>query len=444
MAEYIVMPKLGFDMREGEFVTWHKEIGEMVNKGDIIAEIESDKATLELESQVSGILLKTMASGGDLVEVGANVGIVGEEGEDISDMIENGDGGDGGSAPAAQADSSQTASANGGGPVADAVSSSGTPPSTAAPAGQAAGTSSSEFPAGVKATPVARRVAEEHGIDLVQVPFEGERIRKADVEAFVEAGGAAPQAQPEAAAQPQAKPAARTMAEAGPDSEVVPATRLRQAIARRMTESKTTVPHFQVTMEIDMGPALALRKELNSKLADRGIKISINDLLVKAAGVALRDFPMLNASFGGENLIVHKRINVGSAVATEKGLLTVVQKDTDKTTLSEIANANRTMIERARAGKSSPDDFSDGTFTISNLGVYGVAEFVAIINPPEAAILAIGGIHDRPVYDDGELRPAKLMKVTMSADHRITDGAEVAEFLVRYKQLLEEPMMLLV
>ncbi|MDJ0756916.1 MAG: dihydrolipoamide acetyltransferase family protein [Ardenticatenaceae bacterium] len=431
MAEYIVMPKLGFDMREGEFVTWHKEIGEMVNKGDVVAEIESDKATLELEAQVSGILLATMAEGGDLVEVGSNVAIVGEEGEDVSSLIDQGGPDEAPEEPAAAVAASPPAT-NG-----------STPP---VPSGQAAGSASSEFPDGVKATPVARRVAAEHDVNLLQVPFEGERIRKADVEAFVASGGAtavsAPAAAPAAA--PQTVQVTVSAAEAGAEDEVIPATRLRQAIARRMTESKTTVPHFQVTMEIDVGAALALRKQLNGMLAEEGVKISINDILVKAAGLALRDFPMLNASFAGENIIVRKRINVGSAVATEKGLLTVVQKDTDKSTLGDIARDNKAMIERARDGKNLPDDFADGTFTISNLGVYGVAEFVAIINPPEAAILAIGGIHERAIFVDGEVQAAQLMKVTMSADHRVTDGAEVAQFLVKFKALLEEPMKLLV
>lgn len=430
MAEFIVMPKLGFDMREGEFVTWHKKIGEMVNKGDVVAEIESDKATLELEAQVSGVLLATMAEGGDLVEVGSNVAIVGEEGEDVSSLIDQG---------GADEAPEKTAA-----PAADAppATNGATPP---APSGQAAGSASSEFPDGVKATPVARRVAAEHDVNLLQVPFEGERIRKADVEAFVASGGATAVSAPAAAAAaPQTVQVAVSTAEAGADDEVIPATRLRQAIARRMTESKTTVPHFQVTMEIDVGAALALRQELNGMLADEGVKISINDMLVKAAGLALRDFPMLNASFAGENIIVRKRINVGSAVATEKGLLTVVQKDSDKSTLGNIARDNKAMIERARDGKNVPDDFADGTFTISNLGVYGVAEFVAIINPPEAAILAVGGIHERAIFVDGEVQAAKLMKVTVSADHRVTDGAEVAQFLVKFKALLEEPMKLLV
>ena len=427
MAEFIIMPKLGFDMREGEFAGWQKEIGDQITKGDVVAEIESDKATLELESQVTGILLATLAVSGDVVAVGANVAIVGEAGEDVSGLMGSSDD----AAPAAAAASSE--------PAADTPA----PATAAAPVAAADTAASGEFPSGVKATPVARRMAKENSVNLLHVSFKGERIRKADIEAYLAAGKPAP-------AVASAAPVAGTIeitptaVNVGPDDEVVPASRLRQAIARRMTESKTTVPHFQVTMEIDMAPAMALRKQVNGMLADEGVKVSVNDLLVKAAGVALRDYPMLNASFAGKDIIVHKHINVGSAVATEKGLLTVVQKNTDKSTLGQVAKDNKEMIGRARDGKIHPDDVSDGTFTISNLGIYGVDSFTAIINPPEAAILAIGGLHEIPVVVDGEITIGKRMKVTVSADHRVTDGAEAAQFMVRFKQLLESPMRLLV
>ncbi|MFK7803749.1 MAG: dihydrolipoamide acetyltransferase family protein [Anaerolineae bacterium] len=426
MAEFIVMPKMGFDMREGELNQWLYEIGTQVNKGDIVAEIESDKATLELESQVTGILLATLANAGDLVAVGENVAIVGEAGEDVSALVNGAGGSD--SSPAAEESAPEPAAETSSAPVAP-------------PAGDAAGQADSEFPAGVKATPVARRIATDNNIDLLQVPFEGERIRKADVEAFIASGGtsAASESAPAAAPAIQA-----TLATAGETDTAVPTTRLRQAIARRMVESKTTVPHFQVTMDIDMAPAMALRKQVNGMLEAEGIKVSVNDILVKAAGVALRDFPSINASFGGDQMILHNEINVGSAVATEKGLLVVVQKNTDKSPLSVIAQENKEMIARAREGKVHPDDVSGGTFSISNLGIYGVDQFTAIINPPEAAILAIGGIHQVPVVVDGELTIGTRMKATISADHRVTDGAEAAEFMVRFKQILEKPMRLLV
>ncbi len=426
MADFIIMPKLGFDMREGEFAGWQKEIGDMINKGDIVAEIESDKATLELESQVTGVLLATLVEAGDIVAVGANVAIVGEAGEDVSGLVSGGEE----SAPADEAPAAEAAA-----PAAPASA----PAATVEAANTAA---NSEFPDGVKATPVARRMAKDNDVNLLNVPFSGDRIRKADVEAYLAAGKPAPAAV--AAPAPAKIEITPTAVQAGPDDEVIPASRLRQAIARRMTESKTTVPHFQVTMEIDMEPAMALRKEVNGMLSDEGVKVSVNDLLVKAAGVALRDFPMLNSSFAGDSIIVHKRINVGSAVATDNGLLTVVQKDTDKSTLSQVAKDNKAMIGRARDGKIHPDDVSGGTFTISNLGIYGIDAFTAIVNPPEAAILAIGGLHEIPVVVDGEITIGKRMKVTISADHRVSDGAEAAQYLVRFKQLLENPMRLLV
>jgi pyruvate dehydrogenase E2 component (dihydrolipoamide acetyltransferase) len=432
MAEFIVMPKMGFDMREGEFNGWVKNIGDVVNRGDVVAEIESDKATLELETQVSGVLLATLVKPGDIVAVGENVGIVGEAGEDISGLM-------GGAAAPAKAAAKPEPE-----PEAQAE---------AAPAPVSGGQTAEanpDFPGGIKATPVARRLAADKGVNLLQVNYEGDRIRKADVEAFLTAP--APAATPVAPAPvsapaPKPAPAPQVVAEVavdGGDSTAVATTKLRQAIARRMVESKTTVPHFQVTIEIDMAPVLALREQLNQMLSDDGVKISVNDILVKAAGVALTSFPSLNASFGGDKIIYHNRINVGSAVATPNGLLTVVQKDTDKSTLSQVAKDNRAMIVRARDGKISPDDVTGSTFTLSNLGVYGVDSFTAIINPPEAAILAIGGVITKPVVVDGEIKIGQRMKVTISADHRVTDGAEAAEFLVRYKALLENPMRLLV
>lgn len=210
-----------------------------------------------------------------------------------------------------------------------------------------------------------------------------------------------------------------------------------------MTESKTTVPHFYVTSEIDMAPALALRKQINALLPEDE-KVTVNDLIVKAAALALRDFPNLNAAFAGDQIIQHKAINVGSAVAVEGGLLTVVQKNTDTATLSKIAADNRAMIARARAGKISPDDVQDGTFTVSNLGGFDVDHFIAIINPPDAAILAIGSARQVPVVVNGELAVGTRMKVTISADHRATDGAEAARYLQQFKALMEEPMRLLI
>ena len=433
MADYIVMPKLGFDMREGVLNNWLKQVGETVNKGDVVAEIESDKATLELESQVGGVLLHLIHSPGDVVPVGANMAIVGESGEDVSGLI-----GSGGAAaaPAPAAASAAQAAA----PAAAEESYPPAPAADTAPAQAADGA----FPAGVKATPVARRIANEHKVDLLRVQGSGPegRIRKADVEAFLASPQPAASPAPTPAPQP-AVPVPAVMPVAGDGDEEIPLTRLRQAIGRRMVESKTTVPHFYVTNEIDMVAALALRKQVNETLPDEQ-KVSVNDLIVKAAALALRDFPNLNAAFAGDKIIRHNRINVGSAVAVEGGLLTIVQKDTDTSTLSKVAADNRAMIARAREGKVKPDDVEGGTFTISNLGAFDVDHFIAIINPPDAAILAIGSAREVPVVVNGQLAVGTRMKATISADHRVTDGAEAARFMQRFKALLEQPLRLLV
>lgn len=414
MAEFIVMPKLGFDMREGVLVGWNRDVGDQIEKGDIIAEIESDKATLELEAQAGGTLLKILAGEGDVVPIGGNLAIVGAEGEDISGLIEAGD--------AQTAKSRQPEKEEG---------EAAEPAAEPATRRESAAAEDGDYPAGVKATPVARRVAEEKGIDLRLVTGSGPggRIRKADVENY----------RPSKAAE---APAATTPARDLPEAEEVPSSRLRQAIGRRMVESKTTVPHFYVTTEINMAPVLALRKEINELLPDER-KVTVNDMIVKAAALTLRSYPNLNANFAGDKVIRHGRINVGSAVAVEGGLLTVVQKNTDISSLAQIAVDHKEMIARARAGKSRPSDFEDGTFTVSNLGAFEVDHFIAIINPPEAAILAVGTATEQPVVVDGELTVGLRMKATISADHRVTDGAEAAQYMQELKSILEQPLRLL-
>ena len=421
MAEYIVMPKLGFDMREGVLNTWLKAVGDRVSRGEVVAEIESDKATLELESQVEGVLLKILQEPGAVVPIGANVAIVGVEGEEIAGM--NGGAADETKAPAKPAAEQKAAQ-----PAA--------PEAVAAPSGEAI---SDEFPGGVRATPVARRMAEEHGIDLREVNGSGPdgRIRKADVEAYL----ASPPA-PTAAAPAPGSAAFEPTPPPTEGVETIATSKLRQAIARRMTESKTTVPHFYVTTEVDMAPALALRKQINAALPEEQ-KVTVNDLIVKATALALRDFPNLNAAFAGDQIVRHTRINVGTAVAVEGGLLTVVQKNTDTSTLSKVAADNKAMIGRAREGRIKPDDVEGGSFTVSNLGTFDVDHFIAIINPPEAAILAIGSARQVPVVVDGELAVGTRMKTTISADHRVSDGAEAAQFLQAFKALLENPLRLL-
>ncbi len=426
MAEFIVMPKLGFDMREGVLNNWLKAVGDTVTRGEVVAEIESDKATLDLESQSDGVLLEILQDPGAIVPVGANMAIVGSEGEDYSDLMAQVDGG----APAEEAaDTSAETPAE----AADAPAAE----TKAAPANVSA-----EFPGGVKSTPVARRMAAEHDVDLTQVNGSGPdgRVRKADVEAYL---ANPPAAQPTAAA-PAATPVQTSPVRIDDSAEVIETSRVRQAIARRMVESKTTVPHFYVTSAIDMAPVLQLRKEINATLAEDGIKVSVNDLIVKAAALALRDFPNLNAAFNGDTIVRYNEINVGTAVAVEGGLLTVVQKNTDVSTLSKIATDHKEMIARARSGKIKPEDVERGTFTVSNLGGFDVDNFIAIVNPPDAAILAVGSAKPTPVVKDGEIVVGNIMKATISADHRVTDGAEAAQYMQALKSLLENPMRLLV
>ncbi len=418
MADYVVMPKLGFDMREAVLNQWLKAVGEPVKRGEVIAEIESDKATLELESQADGTLLHLLEEPGAIVPVGANLAIVGEEGEDFSALLAGDDGAAEETAteePAAEQTPSAAAASNGAAQRTPAVS--------------------GEFPAGVKATPVARRIAAENNVELALVSGSGSdgRIRKADVEAYLKS--------PRAAAPPAAAASTFVIPE-GEDVEVIETTKLRQAIGRRMTESKTTVPHFYVTSEVDMEAAMALRKEINAALPEES-KVTVNDLIVKAAALALRDFPNLNASYAGTELVRYNYINVGTAVAVEGGLLTVVQKDTDKSSLSTVAADNKAMIGRARDGRVKPDDVEGATFTVSNLGAFDVDHFIAIINPPDAAILAVGSARKVPVVVDGELAVGMRMKITISADHRVTDGAEAAQYVQAVKGYLEKPLLLL-
>ena len=416
MAEFIKMPTLGFDMEEGTMGTWLKQVGEPVSKGDVLAEIESDKVTQELTARAEGILLAQLAETGDLIPVGDNLGIIGTEGEDVSAMVaEAGSGNNGAAAPT---------------PEPAAPSAESTAPTPATPA--ASGELDAEFPDGVKATPVARRVAAEQGVDLSRVRGSGPggRVRKADVEAFI-ASPPAESTVPETAVPTTAAPTEQ------------PLTRMRQAIARRMTESKVTVPHFYITTDIDMAAALKLRKEINNALLPEQ-KVSVNDLIVKAAALALRDFPNINASFAGDKLILHNEINVGSAVAVEGGLLTVVQKGTDSASISKIAQDHKEMIGRAREGKVKPEDVEGATFTVSNLGSFDVDHFIAIINPPNAAILAVGSAAQVPIVVDGELTVGTRMKATISADHRVTDGAEAAQFMQTLKGILETPLRLLI
>ena len=425
MAEAILMPKLGFDMAEGTLVGWTIEIGQAVNKGDVIAEIETDKATIEIETAVSGTILQLIGEPGDIVAVGAPIGYVGEAGEE----------------PPASAT-----------PVADTVEETAPTVSvSAAPAAQAAPAASSDN-GFVKASPIARRLADERGIKLNQLTGSGPggRITKKDVLNFAPVDApAAPAVAPTPSAIPSeaARPTMPTFSDLpeGPDVEVIELSRIRARIGQRLVESKQFVPHFYVTTEFDMGAAMRLRALLNTTIEEKANKISVNDLLVKAVALSLRTYPNLNSHYYGDKIVRHKRINIGIAVALDDGLLNVTSYDADKTALGTMAFNHRDMITRARGGKVKPDELEGSTFTVSNLGPFDVDHFIAIINPPEAGILAVGSAKKVPVVlDDGSLGVGTRMKATISVDHRVSDGAEAAQFMKHLKELLENPMRLLI
>lgn len=422
MAEVINMPKLGFDMREGQLINWLKQPGDAVERGDVIAEIESDKATVEVEAYASGTILELLVEAGDWVPIGAPIAVVGQPGEsyDLASM-----GVEGAEAPAEEAAAEPAPQAQ--------------PEKTPEPVGAAASGNGHGLPEGVRASPLARRVAEDRGIDLAKVEGSGPmgRIVRADVEEYVEPAPA-----------PAAAPAVSigyVPVTPGPDDEEVDLPRMRQRIGQRMVQAKQQVPHFYVTTSVDMARAMSLRADVNERLADQDVKVSLNDIVVKAAALALREYPNLNASFNGDTVVFHGHINVGIAVALDEGLINVVSKDADKATLSDLAVRNRQMILRARDGKVKPEDVEGETFAVSNLGPWDVDHFVAIINPPAAAILALGAAKKTPVVrEDGTLGVATIMKATLSADHRVTDGAEAAAYLQLFKQILEDPIRLLV
>ncbi len=419
MAEIIPMPDLGFEAGEGELSVWLKNVGDAVLAGEPIAEFESEKVTLEVEAPMAGILLELLIQPGESVAAGAPIARVGEADE----------------LPSATSPSlSQEQSPP---PVA--------PPEVEAPSAPLPDAPQQDQPSvpvyaqpignGVLATPIALRMAREHNLDLRRVAGSGPggRILRGDVENHLaQAGPAAP-----------AVPARQAPGATAPSKTPAgPASPLRRTIAQRMSRSKQTIPHFYITTSVTMDDALALRRQFNDAFPSDA-KVTVNDMVVKAAALALRDFPNLNASYVEDRIEHHADINVGAAVAVEGGVLTVVSQQTDRSAISDIARDNRAMIERARAGKVRPEDVSGSTFTISNLGGYDTDHFAAIINPPQAAILGVATARETAVVQEGQVVVRTVMQMTISADHRVTDGAECAVFLQRVKELLETPIKLL-
>jgi pyruvate dehydrogenase E2 component (dihydrolipoamide acetyltransferase) len=438
MASQVVMPKMSDTMEEGVVVKWLKREGDPVQPGDALAEIETDKAVLELEADNPGVLRKIFVPEDGKVPVGQLIALIASADEDISPLLA------GSAAPPAQPTPPRT--------VSPAESSRHEPqPSELRDAVQAIprdGTTRER----IDASPLARRMADEAAIDiaLVRGSGPGGRVVKRDIEAFLAQHGprapqppAAPLSPPSAAAGVALRREERPpQAFMGVDYEDHELSMMRQTIAKRMVLSKTTAPHFYITAEIDMGPAMALRQSLN-ELADDENKISVNDMILKAVANALRQFPRLNVSHRDEKIRLHQRIHISMAVALDEGLITPVIRDCDRKSLGEIAREARQLSERARARRLRPEEYTGGTFSVSNLGRFEVEEFGAIINPPEAAILAAGTIKEQPVVVGGQLAVGQRMKVTLSCDHRVVDGATAAQFLQIFRRLLEQPLRLM-
>lgn len=424
MAEVITMLALSPTMDEGTLVEWLKAEGDAVKEGELIAEIETDKATMEMESFHDGILLKLIAKKGDALAVGAPLAIVGAKGEDVSDLLASLTGG---KSVAAAAPAPQAAA------VAPAPQTAAEPPAAAAPASQAASQDGR-----LVASPLAKKIARENAVDLNSIDGSGPRGRiiKRDVEAAIQAPSASTRA---------VAPVVATATVAG-DVQKLPLSQMRKTIARRLVEVWNSTPHFYLTADIDMARLMAQREEINTQLAaaEAGVKISVNDMIVKASALALKRYPKMNVAFQGDFVEQYGDVHIGVAVAVEDGLITPVIRNADQKTLSQIALEIRELAGRAREKRLKPHEYTGSTFSISNLGMFQIDEFAAIINPPEAAILACGSVRETPVVVQGELKVGTRMKVTLSCDHRAVDGAVGAQFLLELRKLLENPILLLV
>lgn len=402
MAEIVRMPKLSDTMTEGVLAKWHKKIGDKIKAGDVLAEIETDKATMEFESFQDGVLLHIGVADGATAPVDSILAILGKEGEDISALLNQPTSKESKAAPVEEKTSSVT---------------------TAAP--QVVSESQKDNSGRLKASPLAKSIAKDKGIDLSQVTGSGDggRIIKKDIENFKASAKSTPQS-----------------GMIGQESyEDVPLSQMRKTIARRLSESKFNAPHFYLTMEIDMDNAIEARKAINNS----GVKISFNDLVVKAAAMALRKHPKVNASWLGDKIRYNHHVHIGVAVAVEDGLVVPVLKFADAKSLTQIGEEVKTFAAKAKEKKIQAADMEGNTFTISNLGMYGIDDFTAIINPPDSCIMAVGGIKQVPVVKNGQIVAGNIMKITLSCDHRSVDGASGSEFLLSFKQYLENPVLML-
>ena len=423
MSEELTMPRLSDTMEEGRIGRWLKREGDSFREGDVIAEIETDKATMEFQAYDDGTVLRIIVDDGETAALGAPIAIVGEAGEEVADAPAEKE-------PAAAAEPEPEPATSGSDPNVAAA-----PP---APAPQ--GNGKAEV---LRVSPIARRMADTAGLDLRSLAGKGSgpdgRIVKADVERALQ--GATPVPGTDVAPAPEPSPPA--VSAPGEGDEVRELSPMLKAVARRMTESKTTVPHFYVSSEIDMTRALQLRKELNEALADSGEKVSVNDLIVRASAQALVQHPQAHRSYVDGTHVYHAHAHVGIAVALDDGLIVPVLRDADTKSLRQIAVEARDLAERARAGKLRQREIEGGTFTVSNMGMLGVSAFAAIINPPESTILAVSATIQRPVVRDGAVAVGDIMSVTLSCDHRACSGADGARLLQTVKRHLEAPTLLL-
>ncbi|OIR13412.1 dihydrolipoyllysine-residue acetyltransferase component of pyruvate dehydrogenase complex [mine drainage metagenome] len=424
MAQIIDMPKLSDTMTVGTLVKWKKKEGDAVKSGDMLAEVETDKATMELESFFDGTLVKIFASEGSQVAIGAALCAIGKPGETVEAPATAPK-----PAPAAAAPAPAAAPAHEPAPVAQpAAPAAPAQPAPVAPAGR------------VKISPLARKIAQEKGIDfrLIQGSGPGGRIVRADVLAAEKSGVSAPKSS--GALLSSGSSVAR-----GPIQveRVAPVSNMRGTIARRLVESKTQLPHFYLEIEVDAGPVVDLRKQLNTALEGEGVKLSVNDFILKASAEALRQVPAVNASWEGTQIRYHGGAHVSMAVAIEDGLITPVIRDAHAKSLFQISTEAKQLAKLAKDKKLQPAQFTGGTFCVSNLGMMGITRFNAIINPPNAAILAVGTTVEKPVVKDGAIVVGQRMSLTLSCDHRVVDGAIGAQYLGALKRLIESPALLL-
>ena len=433
------MPKMSDTMEEGVLVSWLVDEGASVSAGDVIAQVETDKATMDLEAYDDGVLLKRVIGEGDSVPIGALIAVLGDEGESPDSVLAEFSG-DGAAAPAEAPGAPEPAET----PAAvEPVQAAAVEPAQAVAPSDGGR---------VKASPLARRMAQEANLNIAQITGSGPdgRVVKRDVEAAL--GDAAPAAKAPAAVQPAAvqpvtvppsRAAAPAAAQGGADQRI---SQMRKTIAKRLAQSKFSAPHFYLTVDVDMSSAVGFRAEINEMTAAQGLaKVSYNDLITKACAVALKRHPMVNASYLEDEGVIrqHAGAHVAVAVAMPDGLITPVVRDADTKGLAAIAAETRDLAGRAKDGALDPSEYAGSTFTTSNLGMFGIAEFTAIINPPNACILAIGGIRDVPVVRDGEVVPGKTMTLSLSCDHRVVDGATGAAFLTDVQAMLEAPARML-